>query len=168
MYNSCVPGDGAGVCIVTTEEKAQSVGLRPRLRIIGWAKAGVHPIIMGIGPTASTHRLFTVPKTERAAGLQMEDVDVIEIHEAFASQVLSVFKTSELEYGRRWDLAKVNRYGGSLAYTHPLGATNVRLLTNVLSAFDTDPSPRYALATGCAGGGMGASVLFERYDASCP
>jgi acetyl-CoA C-acetyltransferase len=164
MYNSCIPGDGAGACIVTTEEKAASLGLTPKLRILGWAKAGVDPVIMGIAPMASTQKLFAAPMSDRAAELDMEALDVIEIHEAFAAQVLSVFKEGERQHGQRWDREKVNIYGGSLAYTHPLGATNMRLLTNVLSAFDANPSARYALACGCAGGGMGASVLFERYE----
>jgi len=165
MYNSCIPGDGAGACIVTTEEKAKSLGTEPRLRILGWAKAGVDPVIMGIGPMESTHKLFAAPMTERAVGLDMGALDVIEIHEAFASQVLSVFKEGERLYSQRWDREKVNVYGGSLAYTHPLGATNCRLLTDVLSRFDADPTAHHALACGCAGGGMGASVLLERYTA---
>ncbi len=165
MYNSCIPGDGAGASIVTTEEKAKSLGLEPKLRILGWAKAGVDPVIMGIAPMESTQKLFVSPMTERAAGLDMAALDVIEIHEAFAAQVLSVFKEGERRYGQRWDREKVNVYGGSLAYTHPLGATNCRLLTDILSRFDTDPTANYALACGCAGGGMGASVLLERYTA---
>ncbi len=163
MYNSCIPGDGAGACIVATERQALRLGLNPRLRLIGWAKAGVDPIIMGIGPVASTQKLFANPATERAIGLSMEDVDIIEIHEAFAAQVLSVLKVGTRDYGQHWDRKKVNIYGGSLAYTHPLGATNIRLLANVLSGFDADASARYALACGCAGGGMGASILVERY-----
>jgi len=162
MYNSCIPGDGAGACIVTTAEKAQSIGLEPRLRVLGWAKAGVDPIIMGIGPMESTRRLFA-QMTAPGCGIGMEALDMIEIHEAFASQVLSVFKEGERRYGQCWDREKVNVYGGSLAYTHPLGATNCRLLSNILSRFDADPSAKLAMACGCAGGGMGASVLVERY-----
>jgi acetyl-CoA acetyltransferase len=90
-------------------------------------------------------------------------MDIIEIHEAFASQVLSVFRESEKKYGMKWDRDRINIHGGSLAYTHPLGATNMRLLTNVLTRFDEDPSARYALACGCAGGGQGTSILFERF-----
>ncbi len=163
MYNACIPGDGAGACIVTTEEKAKSLGLTPLLRIIGWASAGVNPAIMGIGPVEAVHNLFTAPKTQRAKGLEIDNMDVIEIHEAFAAQVLSVFKESENKYGRKWDLKMVNPYGGSLAFTHPLGATNFRLLANMLSRFDEIPSARYGFACGCAGGGHGASMLFERY-----
>jgi len=164
MYNASIPGDGAGGCILTTEQRAKTLGLKPLLRIISWAKAGVDPVIMGIGPLESTHKLLSDPKTERAKGLGLDDVDLIEIHEAFAAQVLSVFKESERKYARKWDPAKINPYGGSLAYTHPLGATNFRLITNVLAMFDRNSSARYALACGCAGGGQGTSFLFERYS----
>ncbi len=163
MYNSCIPGDGAGGCILTTEENAKSLGLKPLLRIISWAVIGVDPIIMGIGPAASTHKLFAEPKTERAKGIDIGKLDIIEIHEAFASQVLSALKESEKKYGIKWDTEKMNPYGGSLAYTHPLAATNFRLLIDILTMFDKNPSAKYGMACGCAGGGQGTSVLFERY-----
>lgn len=163
MYNSTVPGDGAGGCIVTTEKRAKELGLKPRLRVINWQKAGVDPMLMGIGPVESTYKMFGNPQTERAQGVTFDQVDTIEIHEAFAAQVLSVFKQSADTYGMVWDREKVNRYGGSLAFTHPLGASNHRLITNILSLFDHHTSSQYALATGCAGGGLGVSLLFERY-----
>ena len=163
MYTSCIPGDGAAGCVVTTEKKAFELGLKPLLRIIGWDRAGVDPVLMGIGPMESTARMFNRPRTGRAEGITMDDIDIIEIHEAFASQVLSVFKESESRYGIRWNREKINTYGGSIAYTHPLGATNFRLVCNILSRMDEDPSARYALAGSCAGGGLGMSVLFERY-----
>jgi len=163
MYNSCIPGDGAGGCILTTEENAKSLGLKPQLRVISWAAIGVDPVIMGIGPAASTHKLFAEPRTQRAQGLDIDKLDIIELHEAFACQVLSVLKESKNKYGIKWDTEKMNPYGGSLAYTHPLGATNFRLLTNILTMFDKNPSAKYAMACGCAGGGQGTSILFERY-----
>jgi len=163
MYTSCIPGDGAAGCIVTTEETAVSLGLKPLLRIIGWARAGVDPVIMGIGPMESTAKLFRRSRTARAEGLTLEDADIIEIHEAFASQVLSVFKEGERMYGMKWNRERINTHGGSIAFTHPLGATNFRLITNVLTRMDEDPSARYALSCSCAGGGMGMSFLFERY-----
>jgi acetyl-CoA C-acetyltransferase len=163
MYNSCIPGDGAGGCILTTEENAKSLGLKPLVRIINWAVIGVNPVIMGIGPAASTHKLFAEPKTQRAQGLDIGKLDIIEIHEAFASQVLSVIKESGNKYGIKWDPEKMNPYGGSLAYTHPLGATNFRLIIDILTMFDKNPSAKYGMACGCAGGGQGTSVLFERY-----
>lgn len=163
MYNSCIPGDGAGGCILTTEENAKSLGLKPLVRIISWAAIGVDPVIMGIGPAASTHKMFAEPKTQRAQGLDIDKLDIIEIHEAFASQVLSVLKESENKYGIKWDTEKMNPYGGSLAYTHPLGATNFRLIIDILTMFDKNPSAKYGMACGCAGGGQGTSVLFERY-----
>jgi len=164
MYNSCIPGDGAGGCILTTEENAKALGLKPLLRVINWAAIGVNPVIMGIGPAASTHKLFTEPKTQRAQGLDIDKLDIIEIHEAFASQVFSVLKESKNKYGIEWDTEKMNPYGGSLAYTHPLGATNFRLIIDILTMFDKNPSAKYGMACGCAGGGQGTSVLFERYS----
>ncbi|MEI8347144.1 MAG: thiolase family protein, partial [Pseudomonadota bacterium] len=163
MYTACIPGDGAGAAIVTTEERAKALGLTPLLRVINWNSAGVNPVIMGIGPMESTSRLFANPKTERAKNVKFKDIDMIEIHEAFAAQVLSVFKESESKNGFKWSENLVNVYGGSLAFTHPLAATNFRLITNILSRFDEVPSLKYALATGCAGGGLGTTVVFERY-----
>ncbi|MFA6093599.1 MAG: thiolase family protein [Elusimicrobiota bacterium] len=163
MYNSCIPGDGAGAIIVATEEKARELGLTPLLRIVSWAFVGVHPAVMGIGPCEATHAAFTKPKTQRGKGLGMEQMDVIEIHEAFAAQVLSVFKESKRKYGYDWPKAKMNAFGGSLAYTHPLGATNMRLIADVLTRFDEEPSAKRALACCCAGGGQGAAFVFERY-----
>ncbi len=121
---------------MTAEEKAKSPGLKALFRILNWSVAGVDPVVMGVGPVESTHRLFPVPKTGRAKSLDFNKIDLIEIHEAFASQVLSVFKESERKYGLKWNPDKVNVYGRSLAYTHPLGATNFRLLANLLSRFD--------------------------------
>ncbi len=163
MYNSCIPGDGAGGCILTTEEKAKSLGLKPLIRIINWAAVGVDPVIMGIGPMEAAHQIITDAKTKRAEEIPFDNIDIIEIHEAFASQVLSVFKESKQKHGHTWAPDKVNAYGGSLAYTHPLGATNFRLLTNILTRFNENPDAKYAMACGCAGGGQGTALLFERY-----
>lgn len=163
MYNSTIPGDGGGGCIITTERYARKVGLIPKFRVINWAVTGVNPVLMGIGPCEATHKLFSEPKTSFAEGLKMEDMDLIEIHEAFAAQVLSVFKVSEEKYGRRWNREKINPFGGSLAYTHPLGATNFRMLTNSFAWFDQNKKAQYALLTGCAGGGQGTSIMLKRF-----
>ncbi len=163
MYNSSIPGDGAGGCIITTEKYAEKAGLTPKFRVINWAVAGVDPVIMGIGPCEATEKLFTEPKTTYAEGLGMEDMDLVEIHEAFAAQVLSVFKESERKYNRKWDYGKMNPYGGSLAYTHPLGATNFRMIANAFAWFDHNEDAEYALLTGCAGGGQGTSLMLKRF-----
>lgn len=164
MYTSSIPGDGAGACILTTESNARSLGLEPRFRLIGWAVTGVNPVIMGIGPNEAVEKLFTNPKTKRAEGITMDHIDQIELHEAFASQVLSVLKESERKYSRIWKREKMNPYGGSLAFTHPLGATNYRLLTNAFSRFEEDKTMGYALLAGCAGGGQGTALLISRYQ----
>lgn len=166
MYNATVPGDGAGAAIVTTESRALALGLKPRARIISWEKIGVNPTLMGIGPSEATFSLFHNPKTKRAKSVSFDQIDIIELHEAFAAQVLSVFKQGKDKHSMEWKENIVNRYGGSLAYTHPLGATNFRLITNILSRFDEEPSAQYALSSSCAGGGMGISVLLERYSRS--
>lgn len=163
MYNSSIPGDGAGGCIITTEKEARKIGLTPRFRVINWAVTGVNPVIMGIGPCEATEKLFSEPKTSHAEGLKMEDMDQIEIHEAFAAQVLSVFKESERKYSRKWDRKKINPFGGSLAFTHPLGATNFRMMTNVFAWFDRNREAEYALLCGCAGGGQGTSLILQRF-----
>jgi len=163
MYTSSIPGDGAGGCILTTESFARKAGLTPRFRLVNWAVTGVDPVIMGVGPNEAVEKLFSRPRTARAEGLTMNDMDQIELHEAFASQVLSVFKESERQYGRKWDRNRINPYGGSLAYTHPLGATNYRLLADIFSRFDEDKEAKLALATGCAGGGQGTALILERY-----
>ncbi|MBI9099797.1 MAG: thiolase family protein [Spirochaetaceae bacterium] len=163
MYNSSIPGDGAGGCIITTEDFAQKAGLTPKFRVINWAVTGVNPVIMGIGPCESTEKLFSDPKTSFAEGLMMDDMDQVEIHEAFAAQVLSVFKESARKYGRKWDRGKINPYGGSLAYTHPLGATNFRMLANAFSWFEENRKAEYALLCGCAGGGQGTSLMLKRF-----
>ena len=158
MYTSSIPGDGAGALILTTEKRASELDLPIRLRIANWAKAGVDPVIMGIAPAYSTAKVLSPPPLAENAG----EIDIWEIHEAFASQTLSVYKESREKLGYTWDQDKTNIYGGSLAYTHPLGATNIRLVCNILSAFDEDKSRLKALACGCAGGGLGVSFLFTR------
>ncbi len=163
MYNSSIPGNGGGACIVTTEHKAKELGLKPKLRLISWSMEGVNPIIMGIGPLYSTKKMFSNPKSIHAQNISFDHLDIIEIHEAFASQVLSVYKESLDKFNLKWDMSKTNIYGGSLAYTHPLAATNYRLLANVFSRMDNNPQAKTALACGCAGGGLGTSVLFSRY-----
>ena len=166
MYNSSIPGDGAGGCIIAHEDTALEMGLIPRFRLINWAVSGVNPVIMGIGPCESTEKLFSHPRTSYSKGLTIKDMDQIEIHEAFAAQVLSVFKESLRKYRRKWDREIINPYGGSLAYTHPLGATNYRMMTNVFAWFDQHREAEYALLTGCAGGAREHPLFLKGIDDS--
>ncbi len=150
--NASGQNDGAAVCVVTTPEKAASLGLRPLARLVSWGVAGVGPEVMGIGP---------VPATEKAlgqAGLSLADMDVIELNEAFAAQALGV--------GREWGIdlisdERVNPNGSGISLGHPVGATGVRILTTMLREMDRREA-RYGLETMCIGGGQGLAAVFER------
>jgi acetyl-CoA C-acetyltransferase len=150
--NASGQNDGAAACIVTTREKAEQLGLRPLGRLVTWGVAGVEPARMGIGP---------VPATERAlerAGLTLADMDLIELNEAFAAQVLAV--TAAWKLGED-DFARLNVNGSGISLGHPVGATGVRILTTMLRELDRRGG-RYALETMCIGGGQGLAAVFER------
>ncbi|WP_406422784.1 acetyl-CoA C-acetyltransferase [Streptomyces sp. NBC_00873] len=150
--NASGQNDGAAACLVTTREKAEELGLRPLGRVVSWAAAGVEPHRMGIGP---------VPSTERAlarAGLSLDDMDLIELNEAFAAQALAVTK----EWGLvEADFDRLNVNGSGISLGHPVGATGVRILTTMLRELDRREG-RYALETMCIGGGQGLTAIFER------
>jgi acetyl-CoA acyltransferase len=146
--NSSQVSVGAAAMLVMSEKKAKELGLKPRARVVGMATAGVDPGVMGIGP---------VPATQKAlarAGLKLSDIDVIEINEAFAVQVLSVIKVAGM------DPSKVNLRGGAIALGHPLGASGARVATTLLGIM-RDRGSRYGLATMCIGGGQGIATVFE-------
>ncbi|PWI08919.1 acetyl-CoA C-acyltransferase [Streptomyces sp. NWU339] len=150
--NASGQNDGAAACLVTTREKAEELGLRPLGRVVSWAAAGVEPHRMGIGP---------VPATERAlarAGLSLDDMDLIELNEAFAAQALAVTK----EWGfAEADFDRLNVNGSGISLGHPVGATGARILTTMLRELDRRQG-RYALETMCIGGGQGLTAVFER------
>jgi acetyl-CoA C-acetyltransferase len=152
--NSSGQNDGAAVCIVTTPEKAQQYGLRPLARLVSWAVAGVPPRTMGIGPVPAT------AKALERAGLKLADIDLIELNEAFASQVLAV--TREWGFGPQ-DFERTNVNGSGISLGHPVGATGGRILATLLREMDRRGS-RYGLETMCIGGGQGMSAIFERLD----
>ncbi|GAB2976204.1 acetyl-CoA C-acetyltransferase [Amycolatopsis acidiphila] len=150
--NSSGQNDGAAVCLVTTMDKAEQLGLQPFARLVSWAVAGVPPRTMGIGP---------VPATEKAlarAGLRLADMDLIELNEAFAAQVLAV--TREWGFGVA-DFERLNVNGSGISLGHPVGATGVRILTTMLREMRRRGS-RYGLETMCIGGGQGLAAIFER------
>ena len=150
--NASGQNDGAAVCVVTTPEKAEQLGLRPLARLVSWGLAGVGPEVMGIGP---------VPATQAAlgrAGLTLADLDLIELNEAFAAQALGV--------GREWGIdlitdERVNPHGSGISLGHPVGATGVRILATMLREMDRRGA-RYGLETMCIGGGQGLAAVFER------
>ena len=130
------------------EEKAKAQGIKPLARLLSYAVAGVDSRVMGIGP------IRAVPKALKRAGLTLQDMDVIELNEAFASQALVCIR----ELGM--DPEKVNPYGGAMALGHPMGATGAFLTCKALD-YLRDTKGKYALVTMCIGGGMGAAGVFE-------
>lgn len=143
--------DGAAAVIVMSREKAEQLGLRPMARVISYASGGVEPSIMGVGP---------VPATQKAlakAGLTVDDLDLIEANEAFASQSIAVGR--ELGWADHMD--KVNVNGGAIAIGHPIGASGARILVSLLYEMEKRES-HYGLATLCIGGGMGTALIVER------
>ena len=150
--NASGQNDGASVAIVTTREKAEALGLRPYARLLSWAVAGVAPRTMGIGPVPA------VAKTLDRAGLTLADIDLIELNEAFAAQVLAC--TREWGFGAD-DFARVNVNGSGISLGHPVGATGGRILATLLREMQRREA-RYGLETMCIGGGQGLAALFER------
>jgi acetyl-CoA C-acetyltransferase len=150
--NACPISDGAAALIVMTKEKADELGLEPMAHIRGYAYAGVPPEIMGIGPTRA------VPFALERAGLELTDIDIIELNEAFAAQALACGIELE-DDGFDWD--KVNPNGGAIALGHPVGCTGARLSVTLLyEMIKQDAS--LGLITACVGGGQGGAVIFER------
>jgi acetyl-CoA C-acetyltransferase len=150
--NASGQNDGAAVCIVTTPEKAAELGLRPLARLVSWAVAGVPPRTMGIGPVPATAKALSL------AGVKLADVDLIELNEAFASQVLAVTR----EWGfTDADFERTNVNGSGISLGHPVGATGGRILATLLREMDRREA-RYGLETMCIGGGQGLAALFER------
>jgi acetyl-CoA acyltransferase len=147
--NSSPLNVGAAALLVMSEERARELGLRPKVKVRAMAVAGVDPSVMGIGPVPATHKAL-----ERA-GLKLEDIDLIEINEAFAAQTLAVIKLLGA------DPEKVNVRGGAIAIGHPLGASGARIATTLIHAM-LDRGARLGLATMCIGAGQGIATIFER------
>ncbi len=143
--------DGAAALVVASRDEAKARGLKPLARLVAWGIAGVPPEIMGIGPVPATKKALT------AAGLSLEDMDLIEVNEAFAGQYLAV----EKELGFEREKANVN--GGAIALGHPLGATGTRLLLTLALELRRRKGT-YGLATACIGGGQGIAMIIKRED----
>jgi acetyl-CoA C-acetyltransferase len=149
--NASGQNDGAAVCIVTTATRASAVGLMPIARLISWAVAGVPPNMMGLGPVPA------VRKALQRAGLEFADLDLIELNEAFAAQVLACTKVWNLG---RTDLDRLNVNGSGISLGHPVGATGGRILATLLHELRRRDA-RYGLETMCIGGGQGLAAVFE-------
>jgi acetyl-CoA C-acetyltransferase len=152
--NASGQNDGAALCIVTHAEKAAELGLAPMARMVSWAVAGVPPKTMGIGPVPATAKALS------RADLAMAQLDLIELNEAFAAQVLAVLRNWELPDG----LHRVNVNGSGISLGHPIGATGGRILTTLLREMRRRGA-RYGLETMCIGGGQGLAAVFENVDA---
>ena len=147
--NSSQTSDGAAAVVVMSENRAKELSIKPLGRFVAYATAGVPPEIMGIGPVEA------IPKALRLAGLKLQDIDLVELNEAFAAQALAVIRQVGL------DPAKINVNGGAIALGHPLGCTGSKLTATLLYEMQRRGS-RYGMVTMCVGGGMGAAGIFER------
>jgi acetyl-CoA C-acetyltransferase len=150
--NASGQNDAASMCLVTTPEKANELGLTPLVRLVSWGVAAVPPNVMGIGP---------VPATEVAlakAGLQLSDIDLIELNEAFAAQALAVMRA--WHFGAS-DRERTNVHGSGISLGHPVGATGGRMLATLARELNRRDA-RYGLETMCIGGGQGLAAVFER------
>jgi acetyl-CoA C-acetyltransferase len=148
--NASSQNDAAAACLVVAEDKLAELGLQPMAFLKAWAVAGVHPAYMGIGPVPAVNKLFA------RTGLTFDDLDVIEINEAFAAQVLAVLKEWKLD-----NHDKLNVNGSGISLGHPIAATGARILTTLLYEMQRRDA-RYGLETMCVGGGQGLAAIFER------
>jgi acetyl-CoA acyltransferase len=147
--NSSQMSDGAAMALVMSEKKARELGLKPMARFVSFAVGGVAPEVMGIGPVVA------IPKALALAGLNLADIDVIELNEAFAVQSLAVIREAGLDPDR------INVNGGAIALGHPLGCTGAKLTATILREMERRQS-KYGMVTMCVGGGQGAAGIFER------
>jgi acetyl-CoA acyltransferase len=141
--------DGAADVVVTTAERAKQAGIMPLARFIAYATAGVKPELFGLGPVPA------MQKALKRAGLTIDDIDLVELNEAFAAQVLACLREFPI------DENKLNVNGGAIALGHPLGCTGAKLTTTLLHELKRR-NGRYGMVTMCVGGGMGAAGIFER------
>jgi acetyl-CoA acyltransferase len=149
--NSSQMSDGAAAAVVMSADRAKALGITPLARYVAFATAGYKPEEMGLGP------VFAIPKALKLAGLKLEDMEVIELNEAFAAQSLAVIKEAKIDPDR------VNLSGGAIALGHPLGCTGAKLTATIIRELKRRKA-RYGLVTMCVGGGMGAAGIFENLE----
>jgi len=147
--NACPLNDGAAALLIMSEEKARELGCKPRARIVGSSVAAIRPEIMGLGPIPAIQQLL------EATGMKMDDIDVVEINEAFAAQIVPCKE----DLGIAED--KLNPFGGAIALGHPFGMTGARIMTTLLNDLDTLDGT-YGIESMCVAGGMGMAMLVER------
>jgi acetyl-CoA acyltransferase len=149
--NSSPLSDGAAAVVIMSDKKAAELGLKPLMRYVGFSVAGVAPEIMGIGPVEA------IPKVLKRFDLKQDEIDLIELNEAFASQSLAVIRQLELDANR------VNVNGGATALGHPLGATGAKLTVQIMHEAQRRKA-KHVMVTMCIGGGMGAAGVFENLN----
>jgi len=161
LFNSCARSDGAAAVIVASEKRAKELGLEILAEIVDWGYWGNDPAYMGIAP------VFATANALERAGLSFDQIDLIELHEAFAATCLSIFKVGHEKYSHdwegKWKDGKLNPNGGSIPLGHPLAATGTRIVLNALYQMKQKPEIRYALATACAAGGLGGAMIIQKY-----
>ncbi len=150
--NSSGLNDGAAGVLLASAQACEELGLKPKMRLVNYAFAGVRPEIMGIGPIPATKKVL-----ERAK-MKFEDLDFVELNEAFAVQAIAFMN----EFGmKKMDDPRLNPYGGAIAFGHPLASSGCRLMAHLALLFEENPSARYGLTTMCVGLGQGGSVIWE-------
>jgi acetyl-CoA C-acetyltransferase len=149
--NSCPLNDGAAAVLVMSDSKAEELGLKPRARVITAATAAIEPEYMGVAPIGA------VGKVLERAGMTIDDVDSVELNEAFAAQVIPIMSECDIP------LEKLNRHGGAIALGHPFGMTGARIMTTLLNGLETDDGT-IGLETMCVAGGQGQAMLVERLN----
>jgi acetyl-CoA C-acetyltransferase len=149
--NACPLNDGAAAVLVMSEEKAASLGLKPRARIIGSTVSAIRPEVMGLGPIPAIQQLL------QQTGMTMDDIDVVEINEAFAAQIVPCMDELGI------DGEKLNPFGGAIALGHPFGMTGARIMTTLLNDLET-MDKQYGIESMCVAGGMGMAMLVERMN----
>ena len=161
-FNSCPRSDGAAAVIVTTEKKAKELKLEIIAELKGWGYAGVNPSLMAVGPAFAAKNALDFSK------VKFDDLDIIELHEAFAAGCLGIFRVGEEKFGHSWQAkwkdGHVNPYGGSLALGHPLAASGTRILLNLAYELRGMPKAKFGLAAACAAGGVSGSVVLGQYQ----
>jgi acetyl-CoA C-acetyltransferase len=162
LFNSCARSDGAAAIIVASEAKAKELKLEILGEIVDWGYWGNNPAHMGVAP------VFATANALERAGLQFGQMDIVELHEAFAATCLSIFKVGKEKYSHAWEEkwknGQLNANGGSIPLGHPLAATGTRIVLNALYQMKQKPEARYALAAACAAGGLGGAMILRRYE----
>lgn len=162
LFNSCARSDGAAAVIVASEKRAKELGLEILAEIVDWGYWGNDPAHMGLAP------VFATANALERAGVSFDQIDLIELHEAFSATCLGIFKVGREKYGHHWESkwrdGKLNPNGGSIPLGHPLAATGTRIVLNAIYQMKQKPEIRYALSAACAAGGLGGAMILKKYS----